>query len=113
MTHKSRTYVNCALVAYSVDGRESARPGVCFPPARPSRRRSPDLSAYDRLDPEHRSRETLSGTHTFTFTVHIDGRERLQAALDGLEEKMKARMREVNRRMAEQILADVRGPAPR
>lgn len=36
MTHGSRTYVNCALTPYAVDGVPSSKQAVVFPPKTPT-----------------------------------------------------------------------------
>lgn len=87
MTHGSRTYVNCALTPYAFDGVPSSLPAVVFPPKTPTRRRSPDLSAYDRLDPPRPVRPRRSG---YRHSNGSDGADALAYALAGLEAKVRA-----------------------
>lgn len=88
MTQGSRTYVNCALTPYSVDGVPSSLQAVVFPPKTPTRRRSPDLSAYDRMDPPRPVRPRPSG---YRHSNGSDGADALAYALAGLEAQVKAR----------------------
>ena len=95
MTHGSRTYVNCALTPYAVDGVPSSLPAVVFPPKTPTRRRSPDLSAYDRLDPPRPVRPTRYGRSR--VEGHSEGMDRLRAALDRMEAQVNAKLLEALR----------------
>lgn len=65
----------------TVDGQP--RQAVLFAPLEPTRRRSPDLSAYDRLDPP-----TPRAYGKSRVEVHIEGMDRLRAALDDLAAKI-------------------------
>lgn len=99
MTHGSRTYVNCALTPYAIDGVPSSQPAVVFPPKTPTRRRSPDLSAYDRMDPPRPVRPTRYGRSR--VEGHNEGMDRLRAALDDMAAKMNAFSKEATRVSAE------------
>lgn len=81
----------------SVEGE--ARSAVLIPPQTPTRRRSPDLSAYDRLDPPQPRRYGRSRMQTNT-----EGMDRLRAALDEMAAKMNAAAKEAVRFAAEDAL---------
>ena len=102
MTHGSRTYVNCALTPYAVDGVPSSKQAVVFPPKTPTRRRSPDLSAYDRLDPPRPVRPTRYGRSR--VEGHSEGMDRLRAALDRMEAQVNAKLLEALRVSAEDAM---------
>lgn len=70
-----------------------------LPPEQPTRRRSPDLSAYDRLDPPRPVRPARYGRSR--VEVHIEGMDRLRAALDDMAAKVNAAAAEAARVTAE------------
>ena len=84
MTRKAHGHYAC-LVSYSVDGVTSPASGALFAPSEPTRRRSPDLSAYDRLDPPKALPYGRSRVE-----VHMEGMDRLRAALDEMAAKVNA-----------------------
>ncbi len=85
------------LIDATVDGQ--ARRVVLFAPLQPTRRRSPDLSAYDRLDPPRPVRPTRYGRSR--VEGHTEGMDRLREALDDLGAKVKAAAAEAARVTAE------------
>lgn len=87
MTRKAHGHYAC-LVSYSVDGVTSPASGALFAPSEPTRRRSPDLSAYDRLDPPRPVRQTRYGRSR--VEDHLEGMDRLRAALDNMAAKVNA-----------------------
>ena len=67
-------------ISATVDGQ--SRQAVLFAPLEPTRRRSPDLSDYDRLDPPE---PRAYGTSRM---ADVEGMDRLRAALDDLAAKV-------------------------
>ena len=88
-----------AAVPYSVDGVASPASGALFAPQNPTRRRSPDLSAYDRLDPPKPRRYGR-----IRVEGHTDGMDRLRAALDRMEAQVNAKLQEALRVTAEDAM---------
>ena len=95
MTRKAQGYY-AGSVPYSVDGVASPASGALFAPRYPTRRRSPDLSAYDRLDPPKPRRYGKGRVE-----MHVEGMDRLRAALDDMAAKMNAAAEEAARVSAE------------
>lgn len=81
----------------SVEGE--SRSAVLIPPQTPTRRRSPDLSAYDRLDPPQPRRYGRSRVQTNT-----EGMDRLRAALDDMAAKVNAAAKEAVRVAADDAM---------
>lgn len=75
---------------------------VLIPPQTPTRRRSPDLSAYDRLDPPKARPYGRSRVE-----VHMDGMDRLRAALDEMAAKVNAAAAEAVRTSAAMTQAKI------
>lgn len=94
MTRKAMGPYAC-LVSYSVDGVPSPASADLFAPLQPTRRRSPDLSAYDRLDPPRPVRPTRYGRSR--VEGHTEGMDRLRAALDRMEAQVNAKLLEALR----------------
>ena len=88
------------LIDATVDGQE--RRVVLFAPLQPTRRRSPDLSAYDRLDPPRPVRPTHYGRSR--VEGHTEGMDRLRAALDRMEAQVNAKLLEALRVSAEDAM---------
>lgn len=82
------------------------RRAVLFAPLHPTRRRSPDLSAYDRLDPPRPVRPTRYGRSR--VEGHIEGMDRLRAALDDMAAKVNAATAEAVRFSAEAAMSKAR-----
>lgn len=101
MTRKAMGPYAC-LVSYSVDGVPSPAPADLFAPLQPTRRRSPDLSAYDRLDPPRPVRPTRYGRSR--VEGHTEGMDRLRAALDRMEAQVNAKLLEALRVSAEDAM---------
>lgn len=76
-----------------------------LPPEQPTLRRSPDLSAYDRLDPPRPVRPTRYGR---SRVEDLEGMARLREALDGLGAKVKAAHDDALQRVAEETLRRAR-----
>lgn len=83
-------------------GRVTIAALIC--PEKPTRRRSPDLSAYDRLDPPQPRRYGKS-----RVDAHIEGMDRLRAALDEMAAKVNAASADALRFSAEAAMRDARG----
>lgn len=101
MTRKAMGPYAC-LVSYSVDGVPSPASADLFAPLQPTRRRSPDLSAYDRLDPPRPVRPTHYGRSR--VEGHTEGMDRLRAALDRMEAQVNAKLLEALRGSAEDAM---------
>lgn len=101
MTRKAMGPYAC-LVSYSVDGVPSPASADLFAPLQPTRRRSPDLSAYDRLDPPRPVRPTRYGRSR--VEGHTEGMDRLRAALDRMEAQVNAKLLEALRVSAEDAM---------
>lgn len=88
----------------TIDGQ--SRHVVLFAPLKPTQRRSPDLSAYDRLDPKPDPRRYGSSR-----LDDVEGMDRLRAALDEMAAKMNAAAAEAMRVSAEDAMRRARGGA--
>lgn len=85
-------------------GRVTIAALIC--PEKPTRRRSPDLSAYDRLDPPRPVRPTRYGRSR--VEGHTEGMDRLRAALDRMEAQVNAKLKEAVRASAEDAIRRAR-----
>ena len=96
MTRQHGTMHNRFRVEAAIDGQHSH--AVLIPPQQPTRRRSPDLSAYDRLDPP-KPRRYGKGR-----MAEVEGMDRLRAALDEMAAKVNAAAAEAARFTAEDAM---------
>lgn len=87
------------LIDATVEGQE--RRVVLFAPLEPTRRRSPDLSAYDRLDPPRPVRPRRYGS---SRVEDLAGMDRLRAALDLMSDQVNAAAAEAARVSAEEAM---------
>lgn len=104
MTRQHGTMHNRFRVEAAIDGQHSH--AVLIPPQQPTRRRSPDLSAYDRLDPPRPVRPTRYGRSRIS---DVEGMDRLRQALDDLGAKMKAASHDALLQAAAQAQREARG----
>lgn len=104
MNRTHGTMHNRFRIEAAIDGQHSH--AVLIPPHQPTRRRSPDLSAYDRLDPPNPRRYGKGRM------ADLEGMDRLRAALDKMSAKMNAAAAvEAMRVSAEDVMRRARGGA--